>query len=323
MKNEEKKKSRGFTIVELLTVMGVIAILIGLLVPALNLVRDFADEIQQKAQFHALEVAIEMFSTEYGFYPPSTDNAISGEETSVAGVSSTVNYGGAQKLAEALVGYDLLGFHPMSEFRSDGLFKHMNAAATPVVVLGDAYHPGTDYNGNGGTGAAVVGSNLSFVETGPQNIQARTPYMELEKANAYKLEDVYGTTLPITFNTYNLVICDEYAAKRATGKKAGMPVMYWRANSGRFDQNNTEATFSYTDDIYEYADNEDLLQLAAVGQNVADQAMKFPIDFDDAVLNPEVSVARPYRANSYILISAGKDGYYGTADDITNYDKTE
>jgi hypothetical protein len=27
----------------------------------------------------------------------------------------------------------------------------------------------------------------------------------------------------------------------------------------------------------------------------------------------------PYRPDSYILISAGPDGYYGTADDIHNY----
>ncbi|MBN1124688.1 MAG: prepilin-type N-terminal cleavage/methylation domain-containing protein, partial [Sedimentisphaerales bacterium] len=35
-------RKKGFTIVELLTVMGVIAILIGLLVPALNQVKDYA-----------------------------------------------------------------------------------------------------------------------------------------------------------------------------------------------------------------------------------------------------------------------------------------
>ena len=29
---------------------------------------------------------------------------------------------------------------------------------------------------------------------------------------------------------------------------------------------------------------------------------------------------RPYRADQYILISAGPDGEYGTADDICNFD---
>ena len=32
------------------------------------------------------------------------------------------------------------------------------------------------------------------------------------------------------------------------------------------------------------------------------------------------SPAQPYKPSSYILISAGKDGLYGTADDVFNFD---
>jgi len=40
------------------------------------------------------------------------------------------------------------------------------------------------------------------------------------------------------------------------------------------------------------------------------------------ILNPQVTaINRPYRAGSYILISAGKDGLYGSPDDIFNFDK--
>jgi hypothetical protein len=39
------------------------------------------------------------------------------------------------------------------------------------------------------------------------------------------------------------------------------------------------------------------------------------------IRNEKVStISRPYRADSYILISAGWDGEYGTADDICNFD---
>jgi hypothetical protein len=34
----------------------------------------------------------------------------------------------------------------------------------------------------------------------------------------------------------------------------------------------------------------------------------------------KISTPRPVRADSYILISAGWDGEYGTADDICNYE---
>lgn len=34
------------------------------------------------------------------------------------------------------------------------------------------------------------------------------------------------------------------------------------------------------------------------------------------------TMSRPYRAETYILISAGEDGLYGTMDDICNFDFT-
>jgi hypothetical protein len=51
--------------------------------------------------------------------------------------------------------------------------------------------------------------------------------------------------------------------------------------------------------------------------------------FYDAITNKQVRITsttlgmqrRPYKADTYILISAGFDGEYGTRDDITNFDK--
>jgi len=315
MKNEEKKKSKGFTIVELLTVMGVIAILIGLLVPALNLVRDFANEIQQKAQFHSMKAAIEMFSTEYGFYPPSSDNYATGHPV------DNTPYGGAQKLAEALAGWDLIGFHPRSDFRSDGTFTHDDGTGTGgLITNAPAYHMDSDYAGGG---------NLAFAENADQNKKARTPFMELENANAYTMENVYGAANVGSYLTSSFVICDEYAKKRSTGKKTGMPVLYWRANTNITTQDSTADAdgdgFATNDDIYNFDDNEGLLQLVTAEQDSAIQRMLTGVQFDAFINNNDVPTTfnSPYRAKSYILISAGKDGYYGTADDITNFDKKD
>ena len=126
-------RRQGFTIVELLTVMGVIAILIGLLVPALNQVKDYAKQIQQGAQFHSIEVALDLYKAEFGEYPASSDNLDEYNPANNAVVringnpiTDTNYYCGANKLAEALVGLDFLGFHPKSQFWSTGEGKVVN-----------------------------------------------------------------------------------------------------------------------------------------------------------------------------------------------------
>ena len=105
-KNDSKT---GFTIVELLVVMSIIMILLGLLLPAFNKVRRYAKELSQNAQFHSIDAGLEMFRNDFEVYPPSDKLDLDGE-----------NYCGAMKLAEAMVGQDLLGFHPDSLFNCDG-----------------------------------------------------------------------------------------------------------------------------------------------------------------------------------------------------------
>ena len=62
---KQTSQKKAFTIVELLTVMSVIIILIGILVPAMNRVRRYAREVKQRAQFHSIDVAMEFFNAEW------------------------------------------------------------------------------------------------------------------------------------------------------------------------------------------------------------------------------------------------------------------
>jgi prepilin-type N-terminal cleavage/methylation domain-containing protein len=48
----------GFTIVEMLTTIAIIAILVSLLLPALNMVRRAAAMVKQKAQFNSIGFAL-------------------------------------------------------------------------------------------------------------------------------------------------------------------------------------------------------------------------------------------------------------------------
>ena len=48
-----------------------------------------------------------------------------------------------------------------------------------------------------------------------------------------------------------------------------------------------------------------------------------PEEFYKATKNEKITIlsGRPYRSDSYILLSAGYDGEYGTDDDIYNFKK--
>jgi prepilin-type N-terminal cleavage/methylation domain-containing protein len=322
-------KTKGFTIVEMLTVMGIIAILIGLLVPALNQVKDYSKQIQQKAQFHGIEVGLEMFKAEFGVYPESNDNVDIYDNTKNHPNDAFV-YCGANKMAEALVGLDLLGFHPNSEFRTTGrnivTLKNGTITAQPGMTVYWAYND----------------AQLTW-QTASENIQARKgPFIESENANAFRMDDIYpaaSLTAGSYVNNYTvpggtlypLALCDVYAKKRdsAGNKKAGMPILYYRARTAYTLQDLTTTDVNgNNDDIYYYPDNYHLLLMGTPETTPITHPLyggapaTYQQNFENAILNKQLApVKRPYRAGSYILISAGKDGLYGTGDDIFNFDK--
>ncbi len=328
-KNIRKFSKQGFTLVELLTVMAIIAILISLLVPALNLVRDYADVIKQEAQFHSIDVALGMYKNAFGDYPESTDNT---DLYTVAPLNTA--YCGANKLAEALVGWDLLGLHPQSQYRADGLSNSLWDPTIPGVATDWVYAP-------------VVGNvsdpSVGFAAGGENNVKARKgPYLEVENANAFMMQEIYGlagiapfvtatTKQNQTFSNY--VLCDDFEKIRTnSGQKTGMPILYYKSRYPVYTQQyvtDNSGVYIGNNDIYCYQDNSQLVtmnipfgaagQLHPLGDGTTDE-----LDFENMILDTTIfAVPRPHKVDSYILISAGKDGQYGTGDDILNFKKEE
>ena len=196
------------------------------------------------------------------------------------------------------MGQDLMGFHPDSSFRSDGWDRD------PSLPNAKWLYP--DANS-----APVTYQNSLSTRKGP--------YLPLENANAYWLEDLYPTITP--FPTRHFVLCDVFrrVTHRVTGKKVGMPILYYKANTA-----NTSHNVANPDDpenIYNYLDNQALLLLGFPENQSKTHRLADPTRFYLNTKNEKVTTAsRPYRADTYILISAGHDGEYGTPDDICNYD---
>ena len=72
---------RGFTLLELLTVISIIVILAGFVMPALNRARQKAFQTKVKAQIAGLELALSMYESDVGRFPDTdftTQNPDSG-----------------------------------------------------------------------------------------------------------------------------------------------------------------------------------------------------------------------------------------------------
>jgi prepilin-type N-terminal cleavage/methylation domain-containing protein len=85
----------AFTLVELLTVIAIIAILMGLLFPAIQIVKDQANKVKAKSDIMNTVAAVKQYYTEYGKYPltgQTTNTDITfGDSVSAAGAASPVD----------------------------------------------------------------------------------------------------------------------------------------------------------------------------------------------------------------------------------------
>ncbi|MFC1794087.1 hypothetical protein ACFL3Q_10935 [Planctomycetota bacterium] len=194
------------------------------------------------------------------------------------------HYCGAMKLCEAAMGRDLQGFHPNSKFKADGLDESGELL----------YEPNT--------------------------LDARKgPYLPEENGHPYRLKNLYKNVSPFDGNDY--VLCDEWrgVTHLSTGRRVGMPVLYYKADTSKMahdvnDPNNPE-------NIYDYRDNHALLALGVPGDpNQKHPLFENPKMFYEMTRNYKYAKTRkPNRADTFILLSAGPDGLYGTKDDITNF----
>jgi len=194
-------------------------------------------------------------------------------------------YCGAMKLGEAMMGRDLQGFHPNSKFKADGLDD---------------------------SGASLYNPNTLEVRKGP--------YLPEANGNPCRLKDLYKNVGSFDGNDY--ILCDELrrVTHTGTGMRIGMPILYYKADTSKTvhdvnDPNNPE-------NIYDYRDNHALLALGVPGKPgqkhplYEDPKIFYEITRNDRIAGPK----GPYRADTYILLSAGLDGLYGTKDDIANFD---
>ena len=315
---------KAFTIVELLMSITIIALLLGILLPAVSTVRTKAKETVQKGQFATIDMALEAFKQDYGDYPPSNwQDGPPGLST----YPSTFVYGGAQKLSEALLGWDLAGWDPNSAWRRDGLdyfggigsYDPCRLDADPTRTLKERKGPYIDV---AKTSVFRLGTSSSTANDGLYN-STTNPYFAFfdSKQPNYVICDVFGVkklAIPISGGQTKIVT-------------AGTPVLYYKANTNSKILTCPTTEPQARNSIYNYYDNLPLLKLGVLPNATKIPQLASPPPYQGYYFcDPKYKIVDqrvpmpagtywPNRPDTYILISAGADHEFGTNDDILNF----
>lgn len=323
------RRRQAFTLIELLTVMAIITLLIGILMPALGTARDQARKTAVKAQINAMEVGLETFHQNEGMYVPSNANfycanpfAPTATELDNWEVQSTSdNLQGAHLLLDALVGRDFLGYDPKAPpFGPGGAtavydrWKATNDRRQPFIPV-----DGVDVTSAEKPPEDAFGGNPTIAEVQPEVTGSGT-----ESLLCRVFRDKFGW--PILYYR---------ASPKATQNTPIVTMADWTndfAGNGVYDGRDNELFTSYngTDpalaNTHKICDASEKLALPGTdyGSTLSNRFAEFirsirASSYDQPPDANMILHPRPVKSDRFILLSAGKDGIYGNLDDVANF----
>ncbi len=333
----------AFTLIELLTVIAIIGLLIGILLPSLQAARAQAKSTVTKGTLKVISDSLEMFRNENeserdlrrtGGYPPSQE----GDDPTESGLDVEQLYG-AHWLVRYLMGKDLKGFVPRRYVPRDLQDRDNNDDEQLHWYDADAHN----------------GKPLDRVG----------PYLPAESGFIVKTRDLMGRPdnaagppemdQPVFVGSFGYPIL-YYAADPAQARRPDAAMAVYNSNPDGQNHNQSpcceRGIYSFVDNAMFTGANTEVEGSGSLtheawnfGGGPNHKIKYFGYDPPDPLtienerntfqyyilnkdafratvnlsLNGQDATLRPHRKDTFLLIAAGRDGLYGTPDDVTNW----
>ena len=269
----------GFTLVELLVVIAILALLAGLLVPAVMRARASAYNAKVKSEIDMLHMALMNYKNEYGSFPPARMKGLWNAST------RRVNTG--HEVYRHLVRL----FPRMAENKTDNErgaltgespFKYMDemSPAQALVFWLQGFYPNQEYPLTNGQGWPPSGSRRRFFEFEEVRLYGAGPWTDAGTQEFVRRADLRADDPRRLFPVYFTAHAN-----------AGLPYVYFDARC--YDNANVDDT-SY----------------GARSLQTGEASRAFPYFNSDPPLKPLWS-QRHVGPETFQLIAAGADGAYG------------
>ncbi|MCC6239079.1 MAG: prepilin-type N-terminal cleavage/methylation domain-containing protein [Phycisphaerales bacterium] len=282
----------GFSLIELLVVIGIIVILIGILIPTIAGVRRSAWAADTKNLISQMSSAIERYYQEHHAYPGIFSNRQIATGVRING--TTFETGAADKIT---------------------MTENMMLSLVGGTKFNGSALSGLDYD------VDALRQSRGVVSANPANPKRYAAYMNVtdkmlspgSATDLLQCAGMHDSIIPEILDTWPL---DDQ-----------LPVIYLRANVGApgiISDAGAPADYQY--DLafitpYLRAGKDGLSGLGAYGDPVDDTARANAISY---FAHPSVGATNnasgtPREKDRFVLIAAGKDRIYGTKDDIVNW----
>jgi len=299
-----KINKKSFTLIEVLVVTGIILILITISVPCVSVARNYAKKTVTKSQIHAMEVGMSAFLKDNysyvysnpAYYCTNHENPadIELDRWEVQGSNGFIQ--GANLLVDALVGRDLRGYD----------YKR---------PIDDTYNRWDLIN------------------------DRRQPYIPLDSVNINKIGQIITDAFGGNPNSNQVQPVIDGLACRVFLDNFGGPILYYKANASAMPgkSNIIQSSSAYVGDwAYDGRDNEFFTSYLGTSplnnHRISDASLSYVDDgniplgnrFAEFIRNTKIVNNSNYKSipmnmNKFIIMSAGKDGIFGTVDDIVNF----